>query len=40
MTENCGVSHCTLPGKLRPGTVGYPYEGVQSRLDRRPTRSR
>jgi long-chain acyl-CoA synthetase len=33
MTENCGVSHCTLPGKLRPGTVGYPYEGVQSRLD-------
>jgi long-chain acyl-CoA synthetase len=33
MTENCGVSHCTLPGKPRPGTVGYPHEGVQSRLD-------
>jgi len=33
MTENCGVSHCTLPGKPRPGTVGLPYEGVQSRLD-------
>ena len=33
MTENCGVSHCTLPGKQRPGTVGYPYEGVQSRID-------
>jgi len=33
MTENCGVSHCTLPGRQRPGTVGYPYEGVQSRLD-------
>jgi long-chain acyl-CoA synthetase len=33
MTENCGVSHCTLPGKPRPGTVGYPYEGVLSRLD-------
>jgi long-chain acyl-CoA synthetase len=33
MTENCGVSHSTLPGKQRPGTVGYPYEGVQSRLD-------
>jgi long-chain acyl-CoA synthetase len=33
MTENCGVSHSTLPGKHRPGTVGYPYEGVQSRLD-------
>ena len=33
MTENCGVSHCTLPGRQRPGTVGYPYEGVHSRLD-------
>jgi long-chain acyl-CoA synthetase len=33
MTENCGVSHCTLQGKPRPGTVGYPYEGVGSRLD-------
>jgi long-chain acyl-CoA synthetase len=33
MTENCGVSHSTLPGRLRPGTVGLPYEGVQSRLD-------
>ena len=33
MTENCGVSHATLPGKQRPGTVGVPYEGVQSRLN-------
>jgi long-chain acyl-CoA synthetase len=33
MTENCGVSHGTLPGKSRPGTVGLPYEGVQCRLD-------
>ena len=33
MTENCGVSHATLPGKPRPGTVGLPYDGVQSRLD-------
>jgi len=33
MTENCGVSHCTLPGQQRPGTVGHPYEGVQSRID-------
>lgn len=33
MTENGGVSHCTLPGRLRPGTVGIPYEGVQSRID-------
>ncbi|MFO1270679.1 MAG: AMP-binding protein [Rubrivivax sp.] len=33
MTENCGVSHATLPGKQRPGTVGLAYEGVLSRLD-------
>jgi len=33
MTENCGVSHGTLVGVQRPGTVGLPYEGVQSRLD-------
>jgi len=33
MTENCGVSHITLPGVQRPGTVGKPYDGVQSRLD-------
>jgi len=33
MTENCGVSHATLPGKSRPGTVGLPYEGVSSRID-------
>lgn len=33
MTENCGASHITLPGKPRPGTVGLPYESVQCRLD-------
>jgi long-subunit acyl-CoA synthetase (AMP-forming) len=33
MTENCGVSHATLPGVQRPGTVGKAYDGVQSRLD-------
>ncbi|MFZ2652160.1 MAG: AMP-binding protein [Burkholderiaceae bacterium] len=33
MTENCGISHATLPGVQRPGTVGLPYEGVQCRLD-------
>jgi long-chain acyl-CoA synthetase len=33
MTENCGVSHATLPGQSRPGTVGLPYEGVLSRID-------
>jgi long-chain acyl-CoA synthetase len=33
MTENCGVSHATLPGRQRPGTVGLPYDGVQSRID-------
>jgi long-chain acyl-CoA synthetase len=33
MTENCGVSHATLPGKPRPGTVGHPYDGIESRVD-------
>ena len=33
MTENCGVSHSTLPGRQRPGTVGMPYDGVESRLE-------
>nr|MBP7661726.1 AMP-binding protein [Burkholderiaceae bacterium] len=33
MTENCGLSHATLPGVQRPGTVGKPYEGVQARID-------
>jgi long-chain acyl-CoA synthetase len=33
MTENCGVSHATLPEMRRPGTVGLPYDGVESRLD-------
>ena len=33
MTENAAVSHATLPGKPRPGTVGLPYDGVQCRLD-------
>ena len=33
MTENCGVSHATLPGVQRPGTVGPAYEGVSCRID-------
>jgi long-chain acyl-CoA synthetase len=33
MTENFAVSHITQPGKPRPGTVGLPYDGVQSRID-------
>jgi long-chain acyl-CoA synthetase len=33
MTENCAVSHATLLGKPRPGTVGPVYEGVQCRID-------
>ena len=33
MTENCGISHSTLRGKQRPGTVGLPYDGIQCRLD-------
>ncbi len=32
LTENCGVSHATLAGVQRPGTVGLAYGGVQSRL--------
>lgn len=33
MTENCGVSHCTLPGSKDSGNVGRPYEGVEQRID-------
>ena len=33
MTENCGVSHATVPGVPRPGTVGLAYDGVQCRID-------
>lgn len=33
MTENCGISHSTLPGRLRPGTVGVPYDGIEGRVD-------
>jgi long-chain acyl-CoA synthetase len=33
MTENCGVSHSTLPGFRQTGTVGLPYEEVESRVD-------
>ena len=33
MTENCGVSHSTLPGSDAVGTVGLPYEDVKCRID-------
>ncbi|HOF50740.1 MAG TPA: AMP-binding protein [Rhodoferax sp.] len=33
MTENCGVSHSTLPGSNQIGTVGQPYDEVQCRID-------
>ena len=33
MTENCGVSHATLPGVQRPGTVGPAYDGVECKID-------
>ena len=33
MTENAALSHSTLPGKPRPGYVGLPYPGVESRVD-------
>ncbi len=33
MTENSGVSHSTLPGSRQTGSVGKPYDGVESRID-------
>lgn len=33
MTENCGVSHATMPGSRETGSVGLPYDGVDSRID-------
>ncbi len=33
MTENCAISHATLPGSPRVGTVGLPYDDVQQRID-------
>ena len=33
MTENCAVSHSTLPDRPRPGTVGPAYDGVGCRID-------
>jgi long-chain acyl-CoA synthetase len=33
MTENCAISHATMPGTYRPSTVGLAYEGVESRID-------
>ncbi len=33
MTENCAISHATLPGNPRTGTVGLPYDGVEQRID-------
>jgi long-chain acyl-CoA synthetase len=33
MTENCGVSHATLPGSGQIGSVGLPYDGIGSRID-------
>ena len=32
MTENCGVSHLTVPGRPALGTVGLPYDGIESRI--------
>jgi long-chain acyl-CoA synthetase len=33
MSENFGMSHCTEVGRVVPGQVGAPMEGVQARLD-------
>jgi long-chain acyl-CoA synthetase len=32
MTENCGVSHSTLPGSSLMGSVGLPYDQVESSI--------
>ena len=33
MTENCGVASTNRPGRVKLGTVGEPYEGMEVRLD-------
>jgi long-chain acyl-CoA synthetase len=33
MTENCGVSHSTIPGSSHTGSVGLPYDLVEQRID-------
>ncbi|MFG6447981.1 AMP-binding protein [Roseateles sp. BYS180W] len=33
MSENLAVSHITVPGQDQTGTVGIPYEGVETRVD-------
>lgn len=33
MTENGALSHSTLPLRQRHGHVGWPFEGVESRID-------
>jgi long-chain acyl-CoA synthetase len=33
MTENCAVSHTVPSGATYPGTVGFPYDGLESRVD-------
>lgn len=33
MTENCGVSHSTLPHSERIGTVGLPHYDIECRID-------
>lgn len=33
MSENFGMSHCTEIGRVVPGQVGTPMEGVEARID-------
>jgi len=33
MSENFGMSHCTEMGRIVPGQVGTPMEGVDARID-------
>ncbi len=32
MTENAAVSHCSVQGDARPGYVGRPHKGVESKI--------
>ncbi|HEX4855294.1 MAG TPA: AMP-binding protein [Limnobacter sp.] len=32
MSENFAYSHCSLPGKVRVGYVGFPYPGVECKI--------
>ena len=33
MTETAAIGHASRPGRLRPGSVGRPYDGLETRID-------